>query len=62
MSQLQIFFQTEPASPLVTTTSGPKNNVLISREDTLVFSSDQKAIKSFRAQWQYNNLGCLASF
>lgn len=36
---------------------GAENNVVISKEDTLAFLNDQKAIKPFRAQWQYNNLG-----
>jgi CubicO group peptidase (beta-lactamase class C family) len=36
---------------------GAQNNVLISKEDTMAFLNDQKSIKPFRAQWQYNNLG-----
>jgi CubicO group peptidase (beta-lactamase class C family) len=36
---------------------GAENNVLISKEDTMAFLNDQKSIKPFRAQWQYNNLG-----
>jgi CubicO group peptidase (beta-lactamase class C family) len=36
---------------------GAQNNVLISKEDTMAFLNNQKAIRPFRAQWQYNNLG-----
>ncbi len=36
---------------------GAENNILISSEDSMAFLSDQKAIKPFRGQFQYNNLG-----
>jgi CubicO group peptidase (beta-lactamase class C family) len=36
---------------------GAENNVLISKEDTLVFLNDQIAIQPIRSTWQYNNLG-----
>ena len=33
------------------------NNVLISKEDSIKFINDQKPVKPFRGQFQYNNLG-----
>jgi CubicO group peptidase (beta-lactamase class C family) len=36
---------------------GAENNVLISKEDTMAFLNDRKAIQPFRAKFQYNNLG-----
>lgn len=36
---------------------GSQNNILISEKDTLRFLNDQRLVKPFRGQWQYNNLG-----
>lgn len=36
---------------------GSQNNILIAREDSLKFLNNQQAVKPFRGQWQYNNLG-----
>ena len=36
---------------------GSQNNILIAKEDSLLFLNNQQAVKPFRGQWQYNNLG-----
>ncbi len=36
---------------------GSQNNILIAKEDSLIFLSNQQAVKPFRGQFQYNNLG-----
>lgn len=36
---------------------GSQNNILIAKEDSLTFLNNQQAVKPFRGQWQYNNLG-----
>ena len=36
---------------------GSQNNILIAKEHSLKFLNDQQAVKPFRGQWQYNNLG-----
>ena len=36
---------------------GSQNNILIRKTDSLVFLNSQQAVKPFRGQWQYNNLG-----
>ncbi|KAL8897324.1 MAG: hypothetical protein Q9207_007267, partial [Kuettlingeria erythrocarpa] len=36
---------------------GSQNNILVSKEDSMKFLNSQEAVKPFRGQWQYNNLG-----
>lgn len=36
---------------------GSQNNILIAKDDSLTFLNNQQAVKPFRGQWQYNNLG-----
>lgn len=36
---------------------GSQNNILVAKEDSLKFLNNQEAVKPFRGQWQYNNLG-----
>lgn len=36
---------------------GSQNNILVAKEDSLMFLNNQLSVKPFRGQWQYNNLG-----
>lgn len=36
---------------------GSQNNILVAKRDSLTFLNNQQAVKPFRGQWQYNNLG-----
>ena len=36
---------------------GSPNNILIAKENSLKFLNNQQAVKPFRGQWQYKNLG-----
>ena len=37
--------------------AGSQNNLLVNFDDSLKYLNNQKLVRSFRGQWQYNNLG-----